>query len=193
MANDIVADGRLNSTQVSSKNLDSSLKRNTAFIKKLRQSLGTENHDQLMKDIESLSLEKYVDELPSGVIEGISRCKTEKDVWSAVEVRASSFTLLRLLNAVVKVISALNRRFPTTFTPALVSALNASLAAPSKAALSALSQEQREKEDSTRVARQRPVLRVCAELALVGIIRDAPGRSGGEWIMKVIRELVRIS
>ena len=42
-----------------------------------------------MKDIESLSLEKYVDELPSGVVEGISRCKTEKDVWSAIEVRDS--------------------------------------------------------------------------------------------------------
>ena len=39
-----------------------------------------------MKDVETLSLEKYVDELPSGVVEGISRCKTEKDVWSAVEV-----------------------------------------------------------------------------------------------------------
>lgn len=38
-----------------------------------------------MKDIDSLSLEKYVDELPSGVVEGISKCKTEKDVWSAVE------------------------------------------------------------------------------------------------------------
>ena len=38
--------------------------------------------------------------------------------------------------------------------------------------------------------RQRPVLRVCAELALVGIIRDSPTRSGGEWVMKVIRELV---
>lgn len=62
------------------------MKRNTAFAKRLRQSLGTENHDPLMKDIESLSLEKYVDELPSGVVEGISKCKTEKDVWSAVEV-----------------------------------------------------------------------------------------------------------
>ena len=31
---------------------------------------------------------------------------------------------------------------------------------------------------------------VCAELALVWIIKDAPGKSGGEWIMKVIRELV---
>ena len=51
-------------------------------------------------------------------------------------------------------------------------------------------QEQREKEDAARVMRQRPVLRVCSELALVGIIKDAPNRSGGEWMMKTLRELV---
>lgn len=52
----------------------------------MKQSLGTENHDQIMKDIDGLSLEKYVDELAGAAIEGIARCKTEKDVWSAVEV-----------------------------------------------------------------------------------------------------------
>ncbi|CAL1708255.1 unnamed protein product [Somion occarium] len=155
------------------KALDSSLKRHTALIKRLRQSLGTENHDQIMKDIESLSLEKYVDEIAGAVVEGMARCKTEKDVWSAVEI-----------------ISALHRRFPKSFTPGLVSSLQAALAPPSRAALSALSQEQREKEDSTRVTRQRPILRVCSELALVGIIRDAPDRSGGEWMMKVIKDLL---
>jgi regulator of nonsense transcripts 2 len=50
--------------------------------------------------------------------------------------------------------------------------------------------EQREKEDSVRLTRQRPILRVCAELALVGVIRDAPTRSGGEWILKALRDLV---
>lgn len=58
---------------------------------------------------------------------------------------------------------------------------------PSAAQTSA---EQKEKEDSARVTRQRPVLRVCAELALVGTIRDAPGRSGGEWVMKTLKDLV---
>lgn len=71
----------------SSKSLDSSLKRHTAFTKRIRQSVGAENRDQLLKDIETLSLEKYVDELDSAVLEGISRCKSERDVWSAVEVR----------------------------------------------------------------------------------------------------------
>lgn len=71
------------------KSLDSSLKRHTALIKRIRQSLAIENHDQVLKDIESLSLEKYVDEISGAVIEGIGRCKTEKDVWSAVEVSSS--------------------------------------------------------------------------------------------------------
>lgn len=56
--------------------------------------------------------------------------------------------------------------------------------------MSSLAPEQREKEEAARVQRQRPVLRVCAELALVGIIRDAPGRSGGEWMMKALKDLV---
>lgn len=72
-----------------------------------------------------------------------------------------------------------------------MTSLSAALAPPSRASLAGLPPEQREKEDATRVAKQRPILRVCSELALVGIIRDATGRSGGEWIMKVFRELVR--
>lgn len=66
--------------------MDSSLKRHTALIKRMRQSMAADYHDQIMKDIETLTLEKYIDEVAGAVIEGISRCKTEKDVWSAVEV-----------------------------------------------------------------------------------------------------------
>ncbi|KAH9929303.1 ARM repeat-containing protein, partial [Amylocystis lapponica] len=159
--------------QQPSKTLDSSLKRHTALIKRIRQSLGTENRDQIIKDIDTLSLEKYVDEIAGAAVEGIVRCKTEKDVWSAVEI-----------------ISSLHRRFPKTFTPVLVPSLSAALAPPPRAVISALLPEQREKEDAARVSRQRPVLRVCAELALVGIIKDGPGRSGGEWIMKAVKELL---
>lgn len=71
----------------SGKALDASLKRHTALIKRMRQSLGSEYRDQIIKDIDSLSLEKYVDEIVGAVAEGILRCKTEKDIWSAVEVR----------------------------------------------------------------------------------------------------------
>jgi hypothetical protein len=63
------------------------LKRHTALIKRIRQSLAADNRDQILKDIESLSLEKYIDEIAGAIIEGVARCKTEKDVWAAVEVR----------------------------------------------------------------------------------------------------------
>ncbi|KAI0248110.1 ARM repeat-containing protein [Lactifluus subvellereus] len=150
----------------SSKALDSSLKRHTALIKRIRQSIGLDNRDQILKDFETLTLEKAVPE-------GIARCKLEKDVWSATEV-----------------ISALHRRFPTRFTPALVTALGSALAPSNRAALATMAPEQREKEETARVTRQRPILRVCAELALVGVIRDSPTRSGGEWILKALRDLL---
>ncbi|KAG6903019.1 hypothetical protein C0995_007452 [Termitomyces sp. Mi166 len=152
---------------------DSSLKRHTALIKRIRQSLAAEGRDQILKEIDSLSLEKYIDEIAGAVVEGISRCKTERDVWAAVEI-----------------ISSLHRRFVTTFTPALLSALSLAISAPNRAALNALTPEQREKEENSRVIRQRPVVRVCSELALVGVIRDGPSRSGGEWMMKALRELL---
>ncbi|KAH9917919.1 transcription factor [Epithele typhae] len=150
-----------------SKTLDSSLKRHTALIKRMRQSLGAEHRDQVLKDIDTLSLEKYVDEIVGAAAEGVLKCKTEKDVWSAVEV-----------------ISALHRRFPKAFTSSIVSSLSVSLAPPSKAALATLSLEQREKEDSSRITRQRPILRVC------GRARPPQEKSGGEWVMKTIRDLL---
>ncbi|KAF9237526.1 ARM repeat-containing protein [Melanogaster broomeanus] len=156
-----------------SSKLDSSLKRHTALIKRMRQSIGLDNRDQMIKDIDSLSLEKYIDEIAGAALEGIARCRTEKDTWAAVEV-----------------ICTLHRRFPTTFTPAFLNFLSSAISAPARAALSALPPDQREKEDAARVSRQRPVLRVCSELALVGVIRDSPTRSGGEWIMKVIKDLL---
>ncbi|KAF9529410.1 armadillo-type protein [Crepidotus variabilis] len=165
----------LNATLESNENtkLDSSLKRHTALIKRIRQSLASDNRDQIIKDIDTLSLEKYVDELAGAVVEGVMRCKTEKDVWGAVEI-----------------ISAIHRRFSKVFTPSLVANLTLAISAPSKASLASLSAEQKEKEDSARISKQRPTLRVCSELALVGIIRDAPERSGGEWIMKALKELL---
>jgi regulator of nonsense transcripts 2 len=156
-----------------SKALESSLKRHTALIKRIRQSIGLDNRDQILKDIETLTLEKYIDEIAGAVPEGIVRCKLEKDVWSATEV-----------------ISALHRRFPTNFTPALIAALASALVPSNKATLATMAPEQREKEEAARVARQRPTIRVCAELALVGVIRDGPSRSGGEWTMKVVRDLL---
>lgn len=172
-----------------SSKLDSSLKRHTALIKRIKQSVATDNHDQILKDIDSLSLEKYVDEIGGATLEGIARCKSEKDVWSAVEVRHKGERHPGVADFLRQIISALHRRFPSLYTPTLVAALSSALTGPGKVA-AGIPPEQREKEDAARLTRQRPVFRVCSELALVGIITDAAGRSGGEWIMKALKELV---
>jgi regulator of nonsense transcripts 2 len=73
------------------KNLDASLKRNTAFIKRLRTSLNSPDSIQfLLKEIASLSLEKYVSEIVGAVVEGISRCKTGTEISGAIEVSLHS-------------------------------------------------------------------------------------------------------
>ncbi len=60
--------------------------------------MAADNRDQLMKDLESLSLEKYIDEIAGAVIEGVTRCKTEKDIWSAVEVSVTyRFEVIEIL------------------------------------------------------------------------------------------------
>ncbi|KAH0827963.1 ARM repeat-containing protein [Lanmaoa asiatica] len=175
-----------------SSKLDSSLKRHTALIKRMRQSIGSDNRDQIVKDIDSLSLEKYIDEIAGAALDGIARCKTEKDVWAAVEVGDLDSGSLGVEIALTcfQVICTLHRRFPSSFSPTFVDMLASAIAAPSRSALSALPPDQREKEDAARISRQRPVLRVCSELGLVGVIRDSPTRSGGEWIMKAIKDLL---
>lgn len=60
------------------------------LIKRLRRSIEAENRELILKDMVSLSLEKYIDEIAGAILEGVvGRCKTEKDVWSTVEVRKS--------------------------------------------------------------------------------------------------------
>lgn len=52
----------------------------------MRQSMASDNREQILKDIDTLSLEKYLDEIVGASLDGIARCKSERDVWSAVEV-----------------------------------------------------------------------------------------------------------
>lgn len=53
----------------------------------MRQSMGLENRDQILRDLETLVLEKYIEEIVSASSEGCLRCKSDKDAWAAVEVR----------------------------------------------------------------------------------------------------------
>ncbi|KAG2176994.1 hypothetical protein INT43_007648 [Umbelopsis isabellina] len=137
------------------RSLDSNIKKNTAFIKKCKTSLQADYQTQLLNDINKLSLEKYISEIVGAVIEGMAKCKTSVDVASCVEV-----------------ISALHQRFPDTFTPLLTYQLAKLLAPPPKQTAAPISQEQKEKEDTSRVLRQRTYLRLATELWLVGVLRN---------------------
>ncbi|CAG8606881.1 31439_t:CDS:10, partial [Gigaspora margarita] len=136
------------------KNLDSNIKKNTGFIKKCKAQLSAEYQQQLLKDIKTLTLEKYISEVVVAVIEGVQKCKASADVWAAVEV-----------------ISALHQRFPDTFTPFLTHTLARSLAPPNKQPV-ILNTEQREKEESSRILKQRVLLRIAGELWLIGVLRN---------------------
>jgi regulator of nonsense transcripts 2 len=185
--------------------LDTSLKRHTALIKRAKQSIGLEHRDQLLKDIDGLTLERYVDEIATAVIEGVARCKNDKDVWSATEVcpflnspirnnEASGHLLGWPAVRDVQIICAVHRRLKPAFSPKIVPLLHHGLSPPPRVASGSappVPTEVQERETAARIARQRPLLRVCAELAMVGIIGDEnTGRSGGEWIMKSIKDLV---
>ncbi|GAN06684.1 nonsense-mediated mRNA decay factor protein [Mucor ambiguus] len=136
------------------KNLDSNIKKNTTFIKKCKTSLGTDMRTQLLNDINKLSLEKYISEIVGSVMEGLLKCKTSVDIAASVEV-----------------ISALHQRFPDTFTLLLTYQLAKVLQVPSKQYLATLSAEQKEKEESARIIKQRTYLRIVCELWLVNVLR----------------------
>ncbi|CEP12054.1 hypothetical protein [Parasitella parasitica] len=136
------------------KNLDSNIKKNTTFINKCKTSLGTDMQSQLLNDINKLSLEKYISEIVSSVMEGLLKCKTSVDVAAGVEV-----------------VSALHQRFPDTFTLLLSYQLAKALQPPSKQYLAALSAEQKEKEEAARIVKQRTYLRIVCELWLANVLR----------------------
>lgn len=69
-------------------------------------------------------------------------------------------------------ISALHQRFGTAFTPPLTVNILRALAPANPQQLASLTADQREKEESARLIRQRVFLRVTTELWLVNIIRS---------------------
>ncbi|KAI5779263.1 MIF4G domain-containing protein [Geopyxis carbonaria] len=142
--------------------LDTSLKKNTAVIKRLRTALTSETQSALLKDLQTTSLEKYLPEIISAVADGFLR------------------TRIPDTGAVIEVVSALHQRFQKDFTPKLTYALAKGLANPRVDVLKGLNPEQREREEKERLARQRSLLRVGVELWLVGVIRFVQDSVGDE-------------
>lgn len=128
------------------KKLDSSIKKNTGFIKKLKQGISKDSKDSLVKDLGEISLEKYLSELVVTANEGLYKVPGRNDD----------------IVAAVEVISALHQRFGTRFTPSLMELFLHSFANP------AIDLDS-EKEELARVMRLRCHVRIFTELYLVGI------------------------
>ncbi|PWN50734.1 ARM repeat-containing protein [Violaceomyces palustris] len=154
--------------------LDSNLKKNTAFIKKVKQGLGHDSREQLLKELGTLNLDKYLEEIVQAVPEGLTKCITNKDCSAAVEV-----------------LSAFHARFGgLAFSGPLTHLLSSALSPSNRAVLQALPQDQRDRDEAARVARQKGFLRISAELALVEVVGRSSCPSGPEWLYQILRELV---
>ncbi|KAI1280979.1 MIF4G domain-containing protein [Xylaria sp. FL0933] len=135
--------------------LDSSLKKNTAFIKRLRTAVSSATQNTFLQEIRTLSLTKYLSEVVSACYEGLCKLKTPGEIDAAVEI-----------------VSALHQRFgPAEFTEYLGWLLGKGMATPDKSLLKTLAPEVREKEEKDRLVRQRALLRVVTELWIVGVLR----------------------
>lgn len=138
-----------------SKSLDSSLKKNTAFIKRLRTAVTAATLNTFLQEIKTLSLNKYLSEIISACYEGLCRLKSPGEIEAGVEI-----------------VSALHQRFgPAEFTEYLGWLVGKGLATPEKSLLKTLAADVREKEEKERLVRQRVLLRVVTELWLVGVLR----------------------
>ncbi|KAL3712637.1 mRNA decay protein [Talaromyces marneffei ATCC 18224] len=138
-----------------SKSLDSSLKKNTAFIKRLRTGISASALATFIADIRTLSLHKYLSEILSACYEGLCKLKSPGEVAAGVEI-----------------VSALHQRFgPHEFTKQIGWLLGRGLSSPDKSQLKALSQDVREREEKERLSRHRILLKVVTELWLVAVLK----------------------
>ncbi|KAJ6004750.1 Nonsense-mediated mRNA decay factor (Upf2) [Penicillium herquei] len=138
-----------------SKSLDSALKKNTAFIKRLRTGISASSLSTFLSDIRTLSLHKYLSEIITACYEGLCKLKSPGEIAVGVEI-----------------VCALHQRFgPDEFTRQIGWLLGRGLSSPDKATLKTLPQEYREREEKERLSRHRVLLRMVTELWLVSVLK----------------------
>lgn len=133
-------------------------------------------------------LTKYLDEIVAAVIEGASRGRGDPEV--AVDVSGMFCVSAHCLQVIVH----LHERLAPEFLPQLLPQLIAILSTPPPAAKDAkdakdANDKDREKEDKERISRQRPVLRIVAELAMVGAWPEGAFKGAAE-VGKILKALV---
>ena len=137
-------------------NLDSSMKKNTTFIRRLRTPVTASSSGTILQEIRTLSLHKYLSEIISACYEGLTKLKTVSEIAAGIEI-----------------FSALHQRFgPEEFTSYIGWLIGRGLTPPDKAQLKSLPQDAREKEEKDRLARHKVLLRVSTELWIVGALRS---------------------
>lgn len=134
------------------KQLDSSLKRNTAFVKRIKMGAFDESKSSLCADIKALNLTRYITEVAASVIEAVPKMKAA-DVTAAVHVCC-----------------LLHQRY-ADFTPALVDSLKKQVA-PIIEAGQAKKFDKSQVADAETQLRRRILLRLLGELYVVGIHDD---------------------
>lgn len=155
--------------------LDSNLKKNTAFIRRLRTSINPASLAAFLQEARTLSLQKYLSEIISACYEGLCKLKTPGDIAVGVEV-----------------LSVLHQRFGAAeFTGYLSWMIGRGLSTPDKNQLKVLSQDVRDREEKDRVSRQRILLKVATELWLVGVLRSLEDVIAPEEIQGKGREGVK--
>ncbi|TPX76804.1 hypothetical protein CcCBS67573_g01935 [Chytriomyces confervae] len=139
------------------KRLDGSIKKTTGFIRKLKTGLNAEGVEALKKEILTLKLEKYLDEIAAAIGELVVEKKlSNANVWAAVEV-----------------VSLVHQRFDgfDALAVEMASKAVASSQMPSSSSSQA-SVEIRDREELSRLARLRVALRLVTEFYLVGLAKD---------------------
>ena len=127
--------------------LDTSIKKNTGFIKKLRKGFTKENKNSLLKDIGDISLEKYLSEIITTINEVTSNISNKNDeILTAIEV-----------------ISAMHQRFNANFTVEFFGLFLTNFTNPTE--------ELSDKDENFRINKLKGNLKVLTELYLLNVFR----------------------
>ncbi len=154
-----------------SKKLDGSIKKNSAFVKKLRGPLSAETLPGLKREMDGLTLEKYLAELIGALTE--TRFKSASDAQAGADL-----------------ISSLHQRFYPDFSKDLMPALYRAFSTAVPTYPPDLSSELVEKEETARIGRLRSALRLVIELYLVGLFHPKFKEAS---LSLVLKELVNMS
>ncbi|CCE79684.1 Piso0_001766 [Millerozyma farinosa CBS 7064] len=134
--------------------LDSSLKKNSAFIKRIKTPIASDSVPAILREVGNLSLEKYLTEIVSSAIEGVQKVGRNDEVVGAVEL-----------------LSALHQRFSDNFTPYVMSGVICGLPLALSKSGSGISKEEKDNEEQQKVLKQKQTIKLLMELHLVGLLR----------------------